>query len=826
MTTSPCTVYRVVDVCLDGVNNTVVLYLRDATGRRCTLPLPAHYTYILGTEGSFDMAVDVLSVELQETFADITVEKMGERLTYYRGYKQLLYVTCHNYRSYTKMSSKLRYDLKGKVFSCDGYSSVERKTLMAQGIYGCNYITLDDQGVIRGASPSQEFLYVPVVAGVDLEMLSLNFSDPDCELYMGSYYSEEYSAVIYTSTYCEPLGHRDGVDYICVATKYDLASTLAKIISQKKPDVVTGYNIYNADIPLLYHTLGQVLARWPSMEVGAEPYYHSTKKLEKKYVESTSGVAVKVPGCSFIDMYSYLDSVLSSEDKNNMTLGDVSARYLGSTKDPFSYRDLYHIYYSGDTEEKLQVMRYCLRDSELSVMLYSKFNVWNNHWSIYSISSVEPQESLSKGIVDITYGACYSICKELQVYVDSPNNAILVPSGGLVLDSVRGFYNNVYCVDFNSLYPSIAIQHNIDSLSLLHTTRECIVAVHGEFRGESYYEITADNKVVGLVARDNSMMYFDVTVRTVLPTLLKKLLSERQELKLKLKMLDSGSLEHLVASSQEQARKLCANGACGSLAETTEGNPMSYCALNDIITTTGRRILTVARRVAARNGYKVIYGDTDSLMISTDNDINSYIEKVHKVLPQRIRFKVEYKADSFIMGPKKHYIVKMGDTVKIAGYKAVKSSSCRAAQMVFRWVVDVMLSQGQEAAVLAYQGVLEEYTSPTYEPDLALFCTNFSYKGKVYAEGTSRAIIVRSMRQRGVEVTAGNSLLVLTVKTREDYMEQYRVEPPIVLPGRRCSKSMRVYTYDEVKDVPSVVDVGDILETQCGSCVRSIAGLA
>jgi len=815
-------VYKVVDVCLDSETDRVVLYLRCMKGRRFHIFLNAQYDVIVGVTLQSQDAEDSAVYEVSKMCKDCIIYRLGMCNTYYRGERYLIRAACRNFRSYNRLIDNIKFNHYTNLFICDMHSSVETKTLMKYNIYGSNYIRHYTSGLLEAASSGDEFEYKPRTAGIDLEMLSLDYADPNCRFYMASYYSDTYRAVIYASSYCGEVDADEKIEYIRVATKFDVAIRLANIIAEQKPDIVTGYNIYNADIPLLYYTLRQALCRWTRMNVGAEPYFHQTRKLEKHLIDSSAGTAIKIPGCQVIDMYAYLDKMLVSEEKNDMRLGEVSARHLGTSKDPFSYRDLHRIYHSGTLEERKLVMRYCLRDSELSVKLYEKFNVWNHHWSIYGISAVEPQRSLSTGVVDVTYGSCISICKQLNVYIDSPYNRVFKPGGGMVFSSIKGFYSNVMCVDFTSLYPNIVIQHNIDSLSVVDSSREMIEKKHGLFIAEYYYEITEDRKVIGLRDSRDSNVYFLIDTPAVLPTLLLKLLDERAMMKNRLKSLEKKSFEYLVLSGQEQARKECANGACGALAEATEGNPLSYCELNDIITTTGRSIIGIAAEVARMNGYVVIYGDTDSLFISTNRNIEEYLSMVHMRLPARIRFKVEYKAERFIMGSKKHYIAKIGDVIKIAGYKAVKSSSCKAVQMLFKWLVEIMLNSGQDEAMKAYYEALETYSSIEYDPDMTLFVTRFSYRGKVYAANTYRYKVIYAMRSRGVELAAGNTLQIITVKTMETFIRLYGCEPPIKLPNDSSGKADRIFTLDEVEKCPQVVDVRDIIETQCGECLRML----
>jgi len=738
--------------------------------------------------------------------------------------------------------NKIKYEYKG-CFMCENYCTLESKTLMKHGLYGATYIYYNGSNV-RPALPQEQFEYSPIVAGIDLEMLSLNPVDPACVLYMASYCSGDNMIVIYTSEYCDQISPENaansiahygsddydvsGVTYMQVMDKYELVQRLSEIIAHENPDIVTGYNIYTADFPLLYFTIRSCMGKWTRMCQGPEPYFQYTKKLDKKYIDSEAGIVVKVPGCHVIDMYYFLEHTLPSEDKTSLKLGDVSTKYLGTTKDPFTYRDLQRIYHEGTMDEKIGVMLYCVRDSYLSTQLYRRFNVWNYHSGIYSISGIDPQRSSCTGIVDITYGMCYIETKSGNIYLDEPSNRIFSPGGGLVLKGSKGIKDNVHCVDFSSLYPNITIEHNIDALSVVKCPLDEITAKHGPISKRMYYHISQDGTIVGLQNSKGDIIYFDQTVRTVVPSVLKNLLREREELKGRLKSYSKDSMEYLVTSGQEQARKIGANGTCGAFAEQTQGNPMSYCELNDVITTTGRTILGLSYDLAISKGLEVIYGDTDSLIVKTTGDISSYINSVHKLLPSRIRFKVEYVASKFVMGAKKHYIAHIVDPhtgvsdTKIVGYKAVKSSSCKMAQRVFRWLIDRLLHEGVHTVIPYYKQILDHYSATT-DIDVDSFSCRFSYTGKRYTPGTYRYNVVAYMSSRGVELVAGNTLAIVTVKTIEKYMATYGGKsPPVRLPYESDGKSARLYTVDEVGNNVDILDTVDMLEVQCGSDISSI----
>jgi DNA polymerase elongation subunit (family B) len=321
-------------------------------------------------------------------------------------------------------------------------------------------------------------------------------------------------------------------------------------------------------------------------------------------------------------------------------------------------------------------------------------------------------------------------------YIDTPNTKFFKLDGGLVLDVKKGRYNNLYYIDLNSLYPSIAIQHNIDfttekELALLYVKDESLHPTcennkverdHSVCKCESshlsdyiwnkhrtleleeraYYYTAINGTVDVLKCRHGNKRAMNKTVKGILPTVLKNLLDMRTELKVLIRNAEQkdDTQQKQILSGEEQACKTSTNAACGAIAEDTKGNPISYTRGNDVITCTGRKILQLVVNTCQRLDVKVIGGDTDSLFVVMDRDIQEVIDKVHKQLSSLIRFKLEYIAKDFIITNKKHYIKRTSDNViRISRYKAAKSSSCKAARKCFKRAVEILLDKGVSNAM-------------------------------------------------------------------------------------------------------------------------------
>ncbi|WP_346776926.1 DNA polymerase II [Thalassotalea sp. G2M2-11] len=153
----------------------------------------------------------------------------------------------------------------------------------------------------------------------------------------------------------------------------------------------------------------------------------------------------------------------------------------------------------------------------------------------------------------------------------------LVSPGGYVMDSIPGLYRNVLVLDFKSLYPSIIRTFKIDPMGMIEGLKQPEHAIAG-FDG-AYF------------SREQHF----------LPDIIEGLWQER----------DKAKQESDAALSQ--AIKIIMNSFYGVLGST--GCRFFDPRLSGSITKRGHELLTTTKRWIEAKGYKVIYGDTDSIFV-------------------------------------------------------------------------------------------------------------------------------------------------------------------------------------------------------------------
>ncbi|MCJ1243275.1 DNA-directed DNA polymerase alpha catalytic subunit pol1 [Trapelia coarctata] len=173
--------------------------------------------------------------------------------------------------------------------------------------------------------------------------------------------------------------------------------------------------------------------------------------------------------------------------------------------------------------------------------------------------------------------------------------------GGLVFEPEKGLYDKfILVMDFNSLYPSIIQEYNI-----------CFTTV------DRSDQVDDEDKVPEVPVDQN---------QGILPKLIATLVSRRREVK-KLMKDKRATPEQLATWDIKQlALKLTANSMYGCLGYTQSRFYARPLAM--LTTFKGREILRSTKDLAESNQLRVIYGDTDSVMINTNAES---IEEAFKV---------------------------------------------------------------------------------------------------------------------------------------------------------------------------------------------------
>ena len=159
--------------------------------------------------------------------------------------------------------------------------------------------------------------------------------------------------------------------------------------------------------------------------------------------------------------------------------------------------------------------------------------------------------------------------------------------------------------------------------------------------------------------------------------------------------------------SRSPALKILSNSFYGYLGYARSRWYSRDCAGS--VTAYGRQYIKDTIKAAEEEGFRVIYGDTDTVVLllgnKTKDDALAFLKKFNSKLPENMELEVEdfyrrgvfvgRKAESGIAGAKKKYaFISESGRIKIRGFELVRRDWSRIARDTQRKVLEAILKEG------------------------------------------------------------------------------------------------------------------------------------
>ena len=263
--------------------------------------------------------------------------------------------------------------------------------------------------------------------------------------------------------------------------EFEMISEMAKIVKQTDPEIITGYNIMAFDYPYLNDRLRIRDRQWPQMgRIPEEPSKFSSFEWKSGAYGKQMISNLDMQGRISIDLLPIIrrDYKLPKYD-----LGSVCTEFIGKTKHDVRAIEMFQIYerltlsyknreldplrYEKAKAEMTIVMAYCIQDSELVIELMEKINIWEGLAEMSSIMGVTIVELFTRGQQIRCLSQVYDIAYKKGYILNKRDVGGERYGGGLVFDSIPGVHENIICLDFASLYPSIIMAYNICYTTLI-----------------------------------------------------------------------------------------------------------------------------------------------------------------------------------------------------------------------------------------------------------------------------------------------------------------------------------------------------------------------
>lgn len=495
---------------------------------------------------------------------------------------------------------------------------------------------------------------------------------------------------------CEQLEDKE-VEIIECKSEQEVISMFFQLIKLNRPNLITGHNIFSFDLPYIYERYKTIpgMGDIPNVSVETD-YVPNIKNIDWSSSAYGKNVFsyVDYPGIIYVDTLPYVRRDFKFPD---FTLNTISKRFLGEEKDDLKIQDMFKLMeynikcrqkkFKGEklTEEEILTMKknnkiigkYNVQDTVLVTRIVEILKVWLTIIIQAGIVRITPTEIFTRGQQIRCEAQLYSYASKRNITLTTREKPPVFFAGGKVEKPKVGYWPIMLCYDFNSLYPSTIIAYNIDYTTLIRDP-EHIKAI-GEENVNIFdivqeepvnYEITKDD--IDITSEDSDDDFEDTPKKKVksketvtrkyryafvkpnvykglLPEIEEFLLSERKKEKKEMQkckdkakeLINKGSPSEiqywLVATSvcdvKQNAIKVSANSMYGFFGSQVHGK-YSLVEASKCVTSRGRESITIAGQYFVDNyNANIIYGDTDSVMITVPNatDAVKAIEIAHKL---------------------------------------------------------------------------------------------------------------------------------------------------------------------------------------------------
>ena len=251
----------------------------------------------------------------------------------------------------------------------------------------------------------------------------------------------------------------EGARVTRVATEAQLLRAWVDVLRRHDPDLLLGYNCWQFDWKYL-------AGRAFSDDPGADPFAGLGRQrgaggrprssaLSSAAYGDNSYFRLETPGVLQLDL---LQQMKKDHKLDSYSLNAVSAKFLGDAKLDLPAGQLFAKFASGDPEQRAEIGRYCVKDTELPLRLVTRLNVFENLSEMANAVRCPVEDVIERG-QQVRVWSLFLEAARRQGFV-CPDDAGWKPEGkyegATVLDARRGaYFAPVVALDFASLYPSI-----------------------------------------------------------------------------------------------------------------------------------------------------------------------------------------------------------------------------------------------------------------------------------------------------------------------------------------------------------------------------------
>ena len=635
-----------------------------------------------------------------------------------------------------------------------------------------------------------------VVASLDIECNSSTGKFPDADVPDDACFQIAVSLCKFGSDepyekVCLCYKKTEGPDVVSFDTEREMLLAFKEYLHDKDIDIITGWNIFGFDLEYIYKRAAMTGCGTGFYQMGK---LHDTEShlVQKKLSSSALGdnflKLLPMPGRFIFDMF---HEVKKGYKLDSYKLNEVSKLYLGDQKIDMPAKEMFARYVEGNPQKLGEVAEYCIKDTLLPHRLTKKLCTLLNLLEMAKATWVPLCFLVERGQQIKVFSQLTKKARELGYMVPTIKYGSLPEEpyeGATVLEAQKGaYYTPITALDFEALYPSIMMAHNLCYSTLVMDERR-----YGNVPGINYETFKIGDKTYK----------FAQDVPSLLPSILLELKQFRKKAK-KDMAAATGSMKE-VYNGKQLAYKVSMNSVYGF---TGAGKGILPCVpIASTTTCRGRAMIEETKNYVEKNfpGAKVRYGDTDSVMVEFDVGERKGVEAIEyswelgeraaeecsALFKKPNNLELEKVYWPYFLYSKKRYAAKLWtkgkddkmhmDYIDIKGLQVVRRDNTPHVREVCKELLDVVLTSNDPGPPkdLARERATQLLSGEVPNDKLVLsqsLADTYKVNGQPVSIGSPQSYminqahvqVVNKMRERkpGSEPQSGDRVPYLLVKT-------------------------------------------------------------
>ncbi|GBE17769.1 DNA polymerase II [archaeon BMS3Abin16] len=517
-------------------------------------------------------------------------------------------------------------------------------------------------------------------------------------------------------------------DYVTVVEdEKTVLRRFCEIVEEEGIDILVGYNSDQFDIPYILDRAKTLGVDFPLGRLGLQPSIRKGRGLTESVIR----------GRPHVDLYPV---VRRNVKLSSYVLENVVLDVLGIEKEKIPAGLMWQYWDRGGADLRA-FMQYSIEDVDVTLELAEKF------LPLYIVLSQVvglPIQDTSR----MTAGQLVEWLLIREAFVRGE----LVPNkgggkeylaragdtyaGGYVMEPVKGLVENIVVFDFRSLYPSIIVTHNIDPTTLRAGRDE-----------NSPPELD---------------FHFATDEEGFIPSVLKRILDRRLDAKRRMKDA-TDPFEKKMLNVTQNALKIIANSFYGYMGYPRARWYKKECA--ESTTSYARMYTKLVMKIAEEEyGFKVVYGDTDSLFMVVPPEKRERAMEFMRDANKRLPGTVELEYDGFyprgIFITKKRYaLIDEKENITVKGLETVRRDWVKLSRDTQQEVLSILLKEGDpmKAVQIVKDRVATLKERRVSLDEITLF-TQLTKNIKSYKNKGPHVRAAEKSIERGREVNPGTSI--------------------------------------------------------------------